>query len=231
MNGILQRWIERRFNALYYRDRTETWRNTFWMGVPILKCPMDLWIYQELLHAERPDLIVETGTHSGGSGLYLASLCDLLDHGAVVSVDVAPRDNLPVHERLTYIRGSSTDPAIVKQVHERAAGGKTLVILDSDHSRKHVLAELDAYSSLTPIGHHLIVEDTNLNGNPVRPNYGPGPMEAVEDFLAGNPGFEIDSSMEKFKVTFNPNGFLKRTPDTAVVRRNEAASLRLQRNR
>ena len=85
------------------------------------------------------------------------------------------------------------------------------MILDSDHSRDHVLAELDAYSSLTAVGHHLVVEDTNVNGNPVAPNYGPGPMEAVEDFLVRNPDFEVDPSMEKFKVTFNPNGYLKRT--------------------
>ena len=43
--------------------------NTYWMGQPIQKSPLDCWVYQELMYELRPDLIVETGTYLGGSAL------------------------------------------------------------------------------------------------------------------------------------------------------------------
>jgi cephalosporin hydroxylase len=85
-----------------------------------------------------------------------------------------------------------------------------LVALDSDHRRDHVLAEIAAYSPLVQIGDYLIVEDTNVNGHPTYAEYGPGPMEAVERFLAGNDEFEIDARCERFLMTFNPKGYLRR---------------------
>ena len=207
---LLKAKIVRSFNALYYEERKSTWDNTYWMGIRTLKCPTDLWIYQEILFGEGVDFIVETGTHSGGSALFLAHMCDLLGRGEVVTIDVDERAGRPQHPRIKYVQGSSTDPAIVARVTERARDKTTLVILDSDHRRNHVLDELRAYGPLTPVGNHLIVEDTNINGHPVKKNYGPGPMEAVEDFLREDGGFEVDESMQKFMVTFNPRGYLKR---------------------
>jgi cephalosporin hydroxylase len=85
-----------------------------------------------------------------------------------------------------------------------------MVVLDSDHSRDHVLNELKAYSPLVTKGNYLIVEDTNLNGHPVHPSIGPGPMEAVTDFLRYNDEYQIDKERERFYITFNPNGYLKK---------------------
>ena len=110
----------------------------------VLKNPLDLWIYQEILHRTRPDTIIETGTYEGGSALYLASVCDFLGHGQVVSIDVAARAQ-PEHPRITYIDGDSTDPQTVAQAN---LGGRTMVVLDSDRSTDHVLAELRAYAPL-----------------------------------------------------------------------------------
>ena len=92
----------------------------------------------------------------------------------------------------------------------RAAGKNVLVILDSDHSRDHVLAEMRAYAPLVPLGGYLIVEDTNVNGHPVARKHGPGPKEAVDAFLATNDEFVVDHDREKFRVTFNPGGYLRR---------------------
>ncbi len=86
-----------------------------------------------------------------------------------------------------------------------------MIILDSDHSRENVTRELVAYSPLVTQGSYLIVEDTNVNGHPVLPDFGAGPMEAVEAFLAAHPTFEVDERREKFLMTFNPRGFLRRT--------------------
>jgi cephalosporin hydroxylase len=207
----LTRWITRRFHKLYYYRKRQTWRNTTWMGTTILKCPLDLWIYQELLHELRPDLIIETGTALGGSAAYLAALCDLLGHGRIVSIDVDDRPGRPQHPRITYRAGSSTDPLVVEEMRRLVRpGDRVLVILDSDHSEQNVLAELRAYHELVSVGSYCIVEDSNVNGHPVSREHGPGPMEAIQAFLRENDAFEIDRSREKFYMTFNPSGYLRR---------------------
>ncbi len=178
------------------------------------KCPLDLWIYQEILYEVKPDLILETGTAHGGSALYFASVCDLLGRGEIVTVDIYPIEGRPEHPRITYVTGSSTAGEVVAYVSGVAAGHeRVLVILDSDHSRDHVLDELRIYSRFVTPGSYLVVEDTNVNGHPAMPEHGPGPMEALEEFLAETEEFEIDAAREKFFMTFNPRGFLrKRSP-------------------
>jgi cephalosporin hydroxylase len=203
------------FHDIYYQvGQTErgTWTQTYWMGVRTEKYPADLWIYQEILFAVRPQLIVETGTRHGGSALFLCHMLDILGGDAqLVSIDIEPSNTRPQHARLTYLTGSSIDPAIVQQVRDYAAGkSSVLVILDSDHRRDHVLAEMRAYHDLVTPGNYMIVEDTNVNGHPVFPQHGPGPMEAVEQFMCENQDFQIDKRCEKFLVTANPSGFLRR---------------------
>ena len=201
------------FHRLWYEAGEDggTWKDLRFLGVPTWKCPLDLWIYQELIHELAPDLIVETGTAHGGSALYLATLCEALDRGEVVSVDIGHWPDRPAHPRLTYLTASSTDPAAVEQVARRAGAAETvLVVLDSDHRRDHVLAELRAYAPLVTPGSYLIVEDTNVNGHPVFEAFGPGPMEAVQDFLKERDDFEVDRSREKFFLTFNPGGWLRK---------------------
>jgi cephalosporin hydroxylase len=198
------------FHRLYYHSADTTWRDTTYRGTEIAKCPLDLWLYQEILVTVRPTLIIETGTYAGGSAYYLGDVCDTLGRGRVVSVDIAAQPNLPPHDRVTYLAGSSTDPAVVADVTALADGGPVLVILDSDHSEAHVRAELAAYSPLVPVGSYVIVEDTNVHGHPALPTHGPGPMEALDDFLRSTDDFVIDEHMHKFLMTFNPRGYLRR---------------------
>ncbi|HUI27622.1 MAG TPA: CmcI family methyltransferase [Candidatus Kryptonia bacterium] len=200
-----------RFHRWFYRNKRETWENMLWLGVPLWKCPFDLWVYQEIIHEQRPDVIVETGTAHGGSALYLADLCDLVGTGRVVTIDIEARPNRPAHPRITYLEGSSVSPASLEHISrliDNAANA--MVILDSDHHAPHVAEELRLYSPLVTKGQYLIVEDGNINGHPVHPNFGPGPFEAVTDFLARNRDFVRDESREKFRVTFNPCGYLRR---------------------
>jgi cephalosporin hydroxylase len=205
--------IVERFHRLYYDAYAlgETWGSTFWLGVKTQKCPLDLWVYQEIIHELKPDVIIETGTLNGGSALFLASMCDLMARGAVITIDVNHKKELPTHPRIKYLLGSSISDEIVRDVRSQIREGDTvMVILDSDHRRDHVLSELRTYGALVSRGSYLIVEDTNINGNPVFEDFGPGPMEAVEDFLRETKDFVVDREKEKFYLTFNPCGYLRK---------------------
>src|SRR5262245_25054016 len=198
----------RRASKLFYES--SAWSETWWLGTQTLKNPLDLWIYQEILVETEPQLIVETGTYVGGSALYLASICDLLDRGEVVSIDIRPvSDGYPSHPRLTYLGGkASTDAEVVAEVRRRAESKRTMLILDSDHSQAYVEAELEALADLVTPGCYLVVDDSNIGL--VRQDLMPGPHEAIEAFLAGRNDFEIDRTRERFMITFNPSGFLRR---------------------
>jgi cephalosporin hydroxylase len=198
------------FHRLYYEVGT-TWKETFWLGQPVQKCPFDLWAYQEILVETRPDLIVECGTYLGGSARFLASVCDELGQGRIVTIDILERPGRPRHRRITYLHGSSTDSEVVERVRRRSRRAKrVMVILDSDHTRDHVIRELELYGPLVTHGCYLVVEDTNINGHPVSGEFGPGPMEAVKSFLERSDAFEVDRSREKLLLTFNPSGYLRR---------------------
>jgi acyl dehydratase len=117
----------------------------------------------------------------------------------------------PEHRRVTYVNRSSTSSETLDDLRATiGADERVMVVLDSDHSKDHVLEELRLYSSLVTAGQYLIVEDTNLNGHPVLPEHGAGPMEAVEAFLAEASDFRRDPSKDKFLLTFNPCGYLLR---------------------
>ncbi|HUH15701.1 MAG TPA: CmcI family methyltransferase [Gaiellaceae bacterium] len=199
--------VARAHDVLYGSD---VWTKATWLGAQALKNPLDLWVYQEIMVETRPELVVETGTYRGGSAYFLASICDLLGEGEVVSIDIETvRDDYPEHPRITYLGGrSSTDPEVVAEIRARAEGKRTLVVLDSDHSQAHVEAELAAYARLVPVGGYVIVEDSNIGR--IRKDLMPGPLEAIETFLSKTDDFEIDREREKFLITFNPSGYLRR---------------------
>lgn len=198
------------FHRLYYDGFETTWEETYWHGVKILKCPLDLWVYQEILWAQKPDLVVECGTAHGGSALWFAHMLDLIGNGSVVSIDTAGPDvfpNRPTHPRIRYITGSSTDQKIIDQIDFPE---NTLVVLDSDHRAGHVHRELNMWHGYVPVDGYLIVEDGNVNGHPVVPEHGPGPSEGVNAFLQHRDDFIVDLGCEKFHLTFNPRGYLRR---------------------
>jgi cephalosporin hydroxylase len=201
------------FHVLY-QDIRKVEKATYWLGTRVYKTPMDLWMYQELLHELKPDLLIETGTLHGGSAKYLATLMDLIGKGEIVSIDIASESadgKPPEHPRVTYVTGSSVDPGIVAGVAERAKSAEiVLVLLDSDHRKRHVLEELRAYGPLVTPGSYMVVEDTNINGHPTYEGWGEGPWEAVETFMQENDDFVIDHAREKFLLTYNPNGWLRR---------------------
>lgn len=200
------------YHKLWYGAR-HTWGLTFYEGVPILKSPNDLWMYQELITSLKPTLIIETGTAMGGSALYFARQLDRLGAGSVVSVDLEPHETLPQHPRITYLTGSSIAPEMVGAVTACAkTHPRVMVVLDSDHSAKHVLAELLAYAPLVTPLQFCVVEDTNLTGHPVDVAWkgGAGPHEAVEAFLSSHPEFVREPMAERYLLSMMPGGWLQR---------------------
>lgn len=195
------------------------WQHMFFQNVAIEKNPLDLWMMQQLIYEVQPELVIETGTWMGGSALYFAHTLNGMGlvNSRVVTIDLqsscATAQTNPLWKKyVTFLQGSSTDPGIVARVAQMAQGKRTLVTLDSDHSMAHVSKELQAYAPLVSQGSYLIVEDTNLDGVPIAPEFIPGPMAAVRQFLKQGAGemFEQDVTREAYLVTFNPGGWLRR---------------------
>lgn len=212
---------------MLHADRYKYTYNFSWMGRPIIKFPADIIIQQELMWQLKPDLVIETGIAHGGSIIFTASMMEMMGiDGEVIGLDIDIRKHNrdlieahPMMKRITMIEGSSTDPAIVQQVHERAAGKKcVMVVLDSLHSHEHVYNELKAYASLVTVGSYCVLPDTFIEFFPKgyyshnRPwDVGDNPYTGMKQFLGECDDFVIDKSLtHKAMITETIDGYLKR---------------------
>ncbi len=212
-------WTRRQFVDRFIWLWSETPRGLFanrWMGVQTLQNPFDVWVTQEILYQVKPDFVVECGTYKGGSALLWAMILQQINpNGRVITIDIKdqrpPRAKRGIARRkVDFLLGGSTDPKIVAEVTRRVRGKKVVVILDSLHTAEHVLGELRAYAPLVNMGSYVIVQDGVGNGHPLPIDTGPGPWEAVHEFMQDNPEFAIDRTRERLLVTSNPDGFLRR---------------------
>jgi cephalosporin hydroxylase len=201
-----------------------------WLGRPIIQLPDDMFRMQEVIYALKPDVIVETGIAHGGSLIFHAGLCKAMGRGRVIGVDVEIRPHnrkaIEAHELYPYIamfEGSSVDPAIVAQVRSAIAPGETvLVILDSNHTKDHVAAELAAYGEMVTPGSYIVACDGIMGRLADAPRSDPSwtwnnPTEAAREFAASDPRFAIEEPAFPFnegmiteRVTYWPGAFLKR---------------------
>jgi len=210
-------WFE---NSLKY----EYSYHFIWLGRPIIQYPQDILAIQEIIWKVKPDLIIETGIAHGGSLILSASILELVGKGEVVGIDIDIRkhnkqeiEKHSMFKRITMIQGSSIDKAIIKKIQKIAKEKKRImVILDSNHTHKHVLEELKAYSPLVVKGSYLIVLDTIIGDIPEdysknRPwGHNNNPKTAVNEFLKTNERFKVDKKIEeKLLFTAAPNGYLK----------------------
>lgn len=213
-DALAQKDLAERFQAAYYDSGI--WKDTRWLGIPSEQAPTDNWSMQDIISEVRPDYIVETGTFHGGTTLYYALVLSTLNpNGRVITIDVEPHiadaSQSPIwKQHVEMIVGSSVDPAVTAHIAQEVRGKKVLVTLDSLHTRDHVLKEMEIYSNLVSPGSYMVVQDTNINGHPVLPGWGPGPNEAVQEFFKTHNNFVVDRSREKYLLTFYPGGWLKR---------------------
>jgi cephalosporin hydroxylase len=220
IEGIDRKDIIRLFHKLYYNEaeRSPILNNTRWMGQTVLKCPLDMWVYQEIMWEINPAIIIETGTYKGGSAVWFADMLEKVNRrkgerwGRVISIDIKRNIEWEDRENLTYLNGSSISDRVISELQRLLSKieGPVMVVLDSDHRAQHVFQELELYSRMVTKGSYLIVEDTNINGNPVLAGRGKGPGEAIASWLPKHPDFEVDRSREKFLCTMSPGGFIRR---------------------
>ena len=202
----------RRFHDLYCRSPEQTWQNTFWLGTPLIKCPLDLWIYQEILHDEqsRPDVIVETGTLRGGSAHFMACMLDMIGSGKRPTTIRQPRrrgtSTARSHHLPDRIVGRTPD-------RDRRRGGDPSGRARDGDPRFQApqgprAGGVNAYAHLVTAGNYLIVEDTNIEL--VEERGRARPAGGFGEFLRENDDFAIDRSKERFMMTFAPSGYLRR---------------------
>jgi cephalosporin hydroxylase len=210
---------------------TEKYSYTFsWAGAPIIQLPEDMIRYQELVWHLKPDVIVETGVAHGGSLIYSASLCRLVGKGRVIGIDIEIRPHnrkrIETHafaSSIALLEGSSTAPDIVAKVAAMIRPAETvLVVLDSDHSYRHVLDELRAYAPLVTPGSYIIATDGVMKDLHDVPRGKPewrddNPTRAAADFVAANPDFVLEEPVWPFneselseRITHWPGAFVKR---------------------
>ena len=201
-----------------------------WLGRPIIQLPDDMMRIQEVIHGVKPDLVIETGIAHGGSLVFYASLLRAMDKGRVIGIDIDirahNREALEAHELFPYItliEGGSTDPAIVDRVAAQVQPGETvLILLDSNHGKDHVLAELEAYAPLVSVGSYIVACDGIMGRLVGAPRSNPdwewnNPTVAAEEFTDKHHDYEIEEPAFPFnegmidrRVTYWPRGFIKR---------------------
>ncbi len=237
-NGTTQKYpmdSEDAFNIVSKAWLRCGWDNKYvysftWLGRPIIQLPDDMIRIQEIIYHVKPDIIIETGIAHGGSLIFYASLCKAMSKGRVLGVDVDIRNHnrkaIEEHELFPYItliEGDSTDPTIVSNVKGNVKNNETaIILLDANHKKSHVLAELNAYSGLLSIGSYIVVMDGIMKFLVGAPRSDPdwdwnNPMDAAIEFTEKNANFIIEEPDFSFnegnvteRVTYWPKAFIKR---------------------
>ena len=222
-SAISKMWLRAGWDTKYVYSFT-------WHGRPIIQLPDDVMRIQEVVFAVEPDVIVETGVAHGGSLVFYAGLCKIMGKGRVIGIDVEIRPHNreaieahPLASYITLIEGSSIDPGVVEQVRGQISEGETvLVVLDSNHTKDHVLGELHAYGPLVTKGSYIVAMDGIMGDLVGAPRAGAdwgwnNPGQAAREFVVDNADFVLEEPPLPFnegvveeRVTYWPDGFIRR---------------------
>lgn len=203
-----------------------------WLGRPVVQLPEDLLRIQEVIYDVQPDVIVETGVAHGGSLIFYSSLCSAIGKGRVIGIDIEirppNRTSIETHRLapfITLVEGSSIDANIVQAVKDQISPTETvLVVLDSNHLKEHVLAELNSYSSLVSPGSYIVACDGIMSqvagaSRTAQDWTWNNPISAINEFLLTHPDFECVEPQRPFnegkiteRVTYWPKAFLRKIP-------------------
>jgi cephalosporin hydroxylase len=211
MSKVMEEHLQLPMSVILEHMQQRILEKSSYFGIKTLQSPLDFWVYQELMFATKPDVLIEIGNFRGGSTLALAHLFDAMGHGRIIGLDIdhsAVPEQVTAHPRITLIEGDAC--RAVEQVKALVAPDeRAMVIEDSSHTFDNTLEVLRLYAQFVKPGDYFIVEDGICHhGLAVGPS--PGPYEAVEAFVAECGDFEIDRDAESFLITWNPKGYLKR---------------------
>jgi cephalosporin hydroxylase/SAM-dependent methyltransferase len=195
------------FNEAFWRSGE--WHRTPWLGKSAHRPPTDLFAYQELIARLRPEWVVETRTGSGGRAWFLATICDLIGEGRVLSIDDDPDPDRPEHPRITYLTGDPAAERTASEVRELAGESPRALVILGGSGTPQLTAAFRNFAPLVPPGSYVVVEDTILDGAQAWPAFGSGPMGAVAE-IVDELDFIPDPDLERYGISFNGGGFLKR---------------------
>ena len=225
--GLDKKVFEQSKDLIYNLDQYDYSYLWTWMGIPIIQLPADIMATQEVIWKTKPDIIIETGVARGGSVLFMASILEMMGNGQVIGVDIDIRKHNresieahPMSKRVTLIEGGSVDDSILKQVRANIPdGARVMVVLDSDHSRDHVLEECRAYGPMVTKDCYMVVADTlvgHLDEKEAPQNRsqvwykGNDPLTALQDYMLESDRFEIDLEINgKLVLSSSPGGYLR----------------------
>lgn len=225
--GLNKKVFEQSKDLIYNLDQYDYSYLWTWMGIPIIQLPADIMATQEVIWKTKPDIIIETGVARGGSVLFMASILEMMGNGQVIGVDIDIRKHNresieahPMSKRVTLIEGGSVDDSILKQVRANIPdGARVMVVLDSDHSRDHVLEECRAYGPMVTKDCYMVVADTlvgHLDEKEAPQNRsqvwykGNDPLTALQDYMLESDRFEIDLEINgKLVLSSSPGGYLR----------------------
>ena len=223
--GLDKKVFEQSKDLIYNLDQYDYSYLWTWMGIPIIQLPADIMATQEVIWKTKPDIIIETGVARGGSVLFMASILEMMGNGQVIGVDIDIRkhnresiESHPMSKRVTLIEGGSVDESILKQVRANIPdGARVMVVLDSDHSRDHVLEECRAYGPMVTKDCYMVVADTlvgHLDEKDAPQNRsqvwfkGNDPLTALQDYMLESDRFEIDLEINgKLVLSSSPGGY------------------------
>jgi len=223
--GLDKKIFQQSKDLIYDLDQYDYSYLWTWMGIPIIQLPADIMTTQEVIWKTKPDIIIETGVARGGSVLFMASILEMMGNGQVIGVDIDIRkhnresiESHPMSKRVTLIEGGSVDESILKQVRANIPdGARVMVVLDSDHSRDHVLEECRAYGPMVTKDCYMVVADTlvgHLDEKEAPQNRsqvwfkGNDPLTALQDYMLESDRFEIDLEINgKLVLSSSPGGY------------------------
>lgn len=202
----LEKWLYYHQNNLHFNQKHR--------GLIMIKNPFDLVVYEEIIWELKPTVIIEIGNMNGGFSLWLSDHMRMTGiDGKIITIDLSSGGDTNLHDfksdKFISIIGNCNDIEVINKVKSHISKEDVvLVIEDSAHTLENTLSVLENYKNIVTVGSYLIIEDGICDL--LELGIKPGPMKAVEMWIDNNLNFEIDRSRERYIMTYNPKGYLKR---------------------